>query len=94
MCNNRDARGAVHREHAHIFHEDQALRGIARHVPTDESVAAAKHEREAERPVQQAAHARVEHAFDQHVDGFAVSAHPRFEHGEARLHAEDQECAE
>ena len=77
-----------------VLHEDQALGRIARIMPADEGVARAEHEREAPAPVQKAADAGVEHAFDQHVDGFTVSAEAGFEHREAGLHAEHEERAE
>ena len=63
-------------------------------MPADEGVAAAEHEREAPSPVQKPADAGVEHAFDQHVDGFTISTEAGFEHREARLHAEHEERAE
>ena len=94
MREDRDAGGAVGRQDVDVLHEDQALGRIARLVPADEGVAPAEHEREAPSPVQKAADAGVEHAFDQHVDGFAISTEARLEHREARLHAEHEERAE
>ena len=94
MRKDGDARGGVRRQYADVLHEDQALGRIARQMPADEGVAPAEHEREAPSPVQKPADARVEHAFDQHVDGFTISTEAGLEHGEARLHAEHEERAE
>jgi len=91
---NRNPGAGVGRQHADVFHEDQALGRIVRIVPADERVAGAEHEREAPAPVEQAAHAGVEHALDEHVDGFAVTTEAGLEHREAGLHAEDEEGAE
>ena len=48
-------------------------------------------EREADRPVQEAAHARVEHARQQHVDRLSRAGEPGLEGHEAGLHEEDEE---
>ena len=57
----------------------------------DAAVARPELEREADRPVQDAAHARVEHARQQHVHRFSRAGEPRFEGHEAGLHEEDEE---
>ena len=76
------------------FMKIKLLVGSPGMMPADEGVAPAEHEREAPSPVQKPADAGVEHAFDQHVDGFAISTEAGLEHGEARLHAEHEERAE
>ena len=92
---DRNARGAVRRQDVDVLHEDQALGRIARiRCQPMKALPCAEHEREAPAPVQQAAHAGVEHAFDQHVDGFAIAAEAGFEHREAGLHAEHEKRAE
>ena len=63
-------------------------------MPADKRVAGPEHEREAPPPVQQPADAGVEHALDEHVDGFAVPAEAGLEHRETGLHAEHEERAE
>ena len=60
-------------------------------VVADEAVAVAEHEGEAEGVEENAAEAGVDDALHQHVDGLARAAEAGFEHGEADLHAEDQE---
>ena len=58
---------------------------------TNEAVAVAKHEGEAEGVEQQAAQTRVNHAFHENVDRLTRTAEAGLQHGEAHLHAEDQE---
>ena len=60
-------------------------------VIADEAVAVAEHEGEANGVEENAAETRIDDALHQHVDGFARSAETRFQHGEADLHAEDEE---
>ena len=60
-------------------------------VITNEAVAVAKHEREAEGVEQQAAQAGVNHALHENVDRLTRTAEAGLQHGEADLHAEDQE---
>ena len=57
----------------------------------DEAVAVAEHEGEADGVEEQAAETGVDDALHQHVDGFARAAEAGLEHGEADLHAEDEE---
>ncbi len=59
---------------------------------TDESVTVAEHECEADGIEQNAAKAGIHDAFHQNVDGLARTAEARFQHGEADLHAEHEEC--
>jgi hypothetical protein len=91
---DRNARGGVGRQDVDVLHENQALGRVAREMPADKGVASAEHERKPPSPVQQAAHAGVEHAFHQHVDGFTIPTEARLEHGEAGLHAENEEGAQ
>ena len=57
----------------------------------DPAVADAEHEREAERPEQQGAQARVDDALLQDVDDLAGAGEAGLEHHEAGLHEEHQE---
>jgi hypothetical protein len=58
---------------------------------TDDPVAAAEHEGEAERPEEQGAQARVDDALLKDVDHFTGPGEPRLEHHEAGLHEEHEE---
>ena len=58
----------------------------------DPAVAVAEHEREAERPEQDAAEARVDDALEQDVHDLAGAGEAGLEHHEARLHEEHQEA--
>ena len=60
-------------------------------VIADEAVAVCEHEREPDGVKQNAAEARVHHAFHENVHGFAGSAETGFQHRESDLHTEDQE---
>ena len=77
----RDTRGPVGRRHAV---QEEVL------VP-DEPVAVPELEREADRPVEETAQARVEHALQQHVDGLTRSGEARLQTHEPRLHEEHEE---
>ena len=57
---------------------------------SDEAIAMAEHEREAECEEQQAAQAGVNDALHQYVDGLAGSAEAGLQHGESNLHAENK----
>ena len=58
---------------------------------TDEAVAVAEHEGKTDGVEENAAKAGVDHAFHQHVDGFARATEAGFQHREPDLHAEDEE---
>src|SRR6202047_4026753 len=60
-------------------------------VITDEAVAMAEHEREAEGVEQQAAQTCVNHTLHENVYRLTRAAEAGLQHGEAHLHAEDQE---
>jgi hypothetical protein len=60
-------------------------------VVANEAVAVAEHEGKSKREEEQAAKAGVDDALHQHVDSFARPAKARFQHGEAYLHAKNQE---
>jgi hypothetical protein len=57
----------------------------------DDPVAQPELEGEADRPVEEAAQAGVEHAFQQHVDRFPGAGETRLEGHEAGLHEDDEE---
>ncbi len=57
----------------------------------DKAVAVAEHEGEANGVEEQTAEAGVDDALHQHVDGLAGAAEACLQHGEADLHAEDEE---
>ena len=63
-------------------------------VVSNEAVAVAEHECEAEGIEQNAAKAGIDDAFHQHVDGLTGAAEARFQHGEADLHAEHEESGD
>src|SRR5262249_23711966 len=58
---------------------------------SDEAVARAEHEREAERPEERAAKARIDDAVQEDVHGRARRRKARLEEEEARLHEEHEE---
>src|SRR4051812_16711761 len=61
-------------------------------VPAYESIPLPKHKRVSPGVIKESAKARVENAFDQHVDRFTRPAKPSLKHGEARLHPKHQKC--
>ena len=60
-------------------------------VVADQAVAVAEHERETEGEEEDAAETGIHDAFHQHVDGLARATEAGLEHGEADLHAKNQE---
>src|ERR1700674_1332476 len=60
-------------------------------VISNESVAVAEHEGKADGIEENAAKTGIHNAFHEHIDGFARTTESGLQHGEADLHAENQE---